>query len=253
MNSSSGLPPSGLNDPCFVPLGPTVIIVPARAGDVGQGDGGKSDEDSFFLADLASGRVIDPTLASAERQVARGDITLVLTTDSDAIADHVAARQAGWLIRKRGQEESERGNSYFAVLDTARRWAEEQSGKTFSTILVLEPSHPFRPVGLITEAADLLAHNPALDTAVSVVPEYGNLWVADSYGHLDRIQTREGSVFYREIAGLTLMMRASCMDRGSLMGQDVGFIVVEEQWALIDLHEPSGLAIARRFEGVLDL
>jgi hypothetical protein len=248
MSEQDDFTPSGLDDPCFAPLGPTVIIVPARVGNEDPSGTG-----SFFLADLAGGRVIDPTLASAERQVGRGDVTLLLTTDSPAIADYVENRDARWLIRRRGAAEAQCGGGYFGALDTARLWAQEQTGKTFATVLILEPSHPFRPVGLITEAADLLARTPALDTAISVVPEYGNLWVQDPYGRLERTQTQEGSVFYREIAGLTLMLRADVMERGSLMGRQVGFIVVEEQWAVIDLHEPSGLQMAHRFVGLLDL
>jgi hypothetical protein len=248
MSEQESFPPSGLNDPCFEPLGPTLILVAARVGDEDPDGTG-----SFFLSSLAEGRVIDPTLASAERQVGRGDITLVLTTDSPAIAAYVAERDAPWLVRRRGKTEVARGGGYFGALDTARQWAEAQTGKTFATVLILEPSHPFRPIGLITEAADLLARTPALDTAVSVVPEYGNLWVSDPYGRLERIQTQEGSVFYREIAGLTLMLRADVMKRGSLMGRQVGFIVVEEQWAVIDLHEPSALQMADRFAGLLEL
>lgn len=220
-------------------LAPLLILVPARTGGA---------EDPFLLAPLSGRAVIDHTLEAAERHAGPG-VSLVVTTDSEVIARHVDARGGAWRIRRR--DSAEEALSYFQALDIARQWAEEQEGQRFPTVLILEPSHPFRPAGLIAEALALLRDSDSLDTVVSVVPEYGNVWLRDARGELERVHTQEGLEFYREVAGLSLLTRDHCMDAGSLMGHEVGFIVVEEQWAVIDLHGPESLTIARRFEDLL--
>lgn len=221
---------------------PLLIIVPARAGE---------DAAPLLLEALGDGPILDHTLAFAERQTERGDVSLLVTTDNDAIAAAVSARGKGWLVRRRSEAEVK--GRYFHALAVAHDWAREQTGKNFAAILILEPTHPFRPTGLISMAADLMRQQPGLDTVVSVVREYGSFWIRDSHSALERISNPEGKEVYREVAGLTLLTRPHCLASGDPMGHDVGFIVVDEQWALVDIHGATGVEFARRFAPMLAL
>jgi hypothetical protein len=203
----------------------------------------------LFLQPLGAGRLIDATLADAERQAERGEITLCLTTDDKRVADHVARRAAPWLIKLRDRHES--GESYFTARKRAVDWTEVERGGGFGAVLILEPSHPFRPRGLIAGAIDTMQREPGVDSVVSVVREYGNLWTEDDRGALHRMTTRFGHGFFREVAGLCLLTRPATLGGVDAMGQDVAFMVVEEQWALIYIHGAEGVAMARRFHDML--
>ena len=219
---------------------PMLVIVPARCA---------HEAKPLFLEPLGAGAIIDGTLDAAERQRDRGAVTLLATTDDARIIDHIGARGGDWLTRLRETDEEKAG--YFSALCAGRDHATTESGEAFASVLVLEPSHPFRPEGLVANAIEILERDPALDTVVPVVREYGNIWTRDGHGALHRMRTPMGQEFYREIAGLSLLTRPHAMTRETAMGKDVGFVVVEEQWALIDIHGPDGVAFAQRYSGLL--
>lgn len=219
---------------------PLLVLVPARSA---------HENLPLFLEPLGETTVLDRTLEDAERQGKRGDVTLVLTTDDPRIEARVSERGAGWRVRLRDAEE--RAGGYFHALEAAADWAATETGKRFASVLVLEPSHPFRPAGLVANATALLGKSASLDTVVAVVREYGNLWTENTQGGLGRIHTPEGRNFFREVAGLCLLTRPACLTRTSAMGKNVGFVVVEEQWALIDIHGGDGVAMAQRFHDFL--
>jgi hypothetical protein len=219
---------------------PLLVIVPVRSA---------HEADVLFLQPLGMGRLIDPTLADAERQGERGAVTLCLTTDDPRVADHVGRRAAPWEIKLRDADEAAHG--YFAALRSALAWATARRGSPFGAVLILEPSHPFRPRGLIANAIGMLERDAKLDSVVSVVREYGNLWTTDDRGQLHRVTTPIGRNFFREVAGLCLLTRPATVAGADAMGKNVGFMVVEEQWALIDIHGAEGVAMARRFHDQL--
>lgn len=219
---------------------PLLVLVPART---------VHEETPLFLEKLGGTTILDWTLEDAERQAERGDVTLVVTTDDPRIEKHVAARDAGWQVRMREAEEISGG--YFHALETAADWAAAENGKPVAAVLILEPSHPFRPAGLISNAVSIFENSAPLDTVVAVVREYGNLWTESNHGDLGRIHTPEGRNFFREVAGLCLLSRPQCLNRTSAMGKNVGFVVVEEQWALIDIHGGDGVIMAQRFHDFL--
>lgn len=219
---------------------PLLVIVPVRSA---------HEAEPLFLSSIDSGTVLDRTLADGERQRDHGDVTLIVTTDDPRICDAVTSRDTGWHVRLRSADEVASG--YFHALASASRAAETATGKRFGSALLLEPSHPFRPQGLIRNALDLYARQPELETVVAVVREYGNLWTKDSHQGLTRIHTPEGRNFFREMAGLCLLTSPAAINQTTAMGANVGFVVVEEQWALIDIHEPDDVALAQRFHGFL--
>lgn len=221
-------------------VAPLLILVPVRSA---------GEDDPLFLRALGGGRLIDPTLREAARIAAQIDADLCITTDDERIAAHVL-ENPGWHVRRRKADEIEGG--YFRALDIAHGWMAEKAGKSYGAVLILEPSHPFRPAGLIGNAIGIMEREPALDTVVSVVREYGNLWTEDAGGALHRVTTPTGRGFFREVAGLCLLTRPATLGDEKAMGRSVGFVVVEEQWALIDVHGADGVDLARRYHAVLD-
>ena len=219
---------------------PLLVIVPVRSA---------HEADPLFLSQIGDGTVLDRTLADAERQRQYGDVTLMITTDDARIRDAVEARNAGWHVRLR--DEDEMAGGYFYALARASNAASDATGTRFGAALLLEPSHPFRPRGLIRNALDLYERQAELETVVAVVREYGNLWTEDSHQGLTRIHTPEGRNFFREMAGLCLLTSPAAIKGTSAMGSNVGFVVVEEQWALIDIHERDDVELARRFHSIL--
>lgn len=219
---------------------PLLVIVPVRS----------ADEDApLFLSQIGEGTVLDRTFADGERQRENGDVTLMVTTDDARIRDAAEARDAGWHVRLR--DENETAGGYFHAIARASELAADATGKRFGSVLVLEPSHPFRPRGLIGNALDLYGRQSELETVVAVVREYGNLWTEDDHQGLNRIHTPEGRNFFREMAGLCLLTSPTAIKGTTAMGANVGFVVVEEQWALIDIHEHDDVELARRFHSFL--
>jgi CMP-N-acetylneuraminic acid synthetase len=217
-----------------------LVIVPVKSA---------HEADPLFLQKLGSGCLIDTTLADAERQLERGQATLCLTTDDERVMAHVRGRNKKWLLKLRDPDEA--AGNYFSTLYRALEWSRRQAGSDFDAVLILEPSHPFRPSGLIANALGMMAKDPKLDTVVSVVREYGNLWTEDAAGNLHRTTTRLGRNFYREIAGLCLLTKPATMATEDAIGHDIGFVVIEEQWAMIDIHGVEGIAMARRYHDLL--
>lgn len=229
--------PSGVIAPNAMRL---LVIVPAKSA---------HEADPLFLQKLGSGCLIDTTLADAERQLERGQTTLCLTTDDERVMAHVRSRNKNWLLKLRDPDEA--AENYFSTLYRALEWSRRQTESDFDAVLILEPSHPFRPSGLIANALGMMAKDPKLDTVVSVVREYGNLWTEDTAGNLHRTTTRLGRSFYREIAGLCLLTKPATMATEDAIGHDIGFVVIEEQWAMIDIHGVEGVAMARRYHDLL--
>jgi len=219
---------------------PLLILVPARS---------EAEADPLFLQSIGDCQLIDVTLRDAEALVPKYDIDLCVTTDDSRVHKYISDRSTNWNVRMR--EAAERGGDYFLCLDVARRWMTSKTGRQYANVLILEPSHPFRPTGLLENALGMMRREFDLDTVVSVVAEYGNIWTEQTDGGLHRLTTPTGKRFFREVAGLCLLTKPATLASQSAMGRSVGFVVVEEQWALIDIHGNSGIELARQYHSVL--
>lgn len=114
-------------------------------------------------------------------------------------------------------------------------------------IVVLEPTHPFRPRGLIKRTADNLAARDHLDSVVCVRRFTANLWRRTSDGEI--LAMTEGgdardAEYFQEMVGLALAARPSILDQGRRLGDAVGFEVLEHTWALADVRDDVSFAAA---------
>ena len=114
-------------------------------------------------------------------------------------------------------------------------------------VVVLEPTHPFRPRGLIKRTADNLAARGHLDSVVCARRFYANLWRRGRDGQI--VALTEGGAardaeYFQELVGLALATRPHLFDRGQRLGDAVGFELVEQTWALADVRDDTGFAVA---------
>ncbi len=204
----------------------------------------------LFLEAFGGGTLLDSTLEAAEQQIGHGNVHLAVTTDDLRIIEYLrGSRSQPWLTRLRPEDETHA--HYFDSLRLAFEWAEGETGLGFETALILEPSHPLRPPHLLDNVIAQMSKSPELDTVVPVVREYGSIWRRESHGSLQRISNSFSEEVYREVAGLGLLTRAAAIRGGEPIGHDVGFVVVNEEWSLVDIHGEHSVEMARRFAPLL--
>lgn len=115
------------------------------------------------------------------------------------------------------------------------------------SVVVVEPTHPFRPRGLIRRTAENLAAREHLDSVVCVRQFEASLWRLDpdrTIQALDPGGDRRSSTYFQEVVGLALATRPELLRSGRRLGDAVGFEVVDQFWALVDIRDDMSLAMA---------
>lgn len=170
------------------------------------------------------------------------DAAIVVTTDDAAIRRSVEDYGAPVSVHART------ATAYTtAVADVARAHGAE-------IVVILEPTHPFRPRGLIKRTAGNLADRDHLDSVVCVRRFTANLWRRTSDGEILALtEGRDGqdAEYFQEMVGLALAVRAGVIRRGQRLGDAVGFEVVEHTWALADVRDDVSFAAAEALAGTL--
>ncbi|HYH22880.1 MAG TPA: hypothetical protein VD995_30080 [Azospirillum sp.] len=188
-----------------------------------------------LLTPLSGRSSLERTLAAAVEELP--DATVVVTTDSGAVKD-AAAKVPGVVVHDRTIHDYV--PALLAALQEVRGDAE--------IVVVLEPTHPFRPRGLVGRTAENLRARPHLDSVVCVRQFKANLW------HLDEDSTitalgpggdRRDQTYYQELVGLGLATRPHLLRQGRRLGDAVGFEVVDQFWGLVDIRDAVSLAVAQ--------
>lgn len=176
---------------------------------------------------------LERTLDSASRDLPDADI-IVASDDPDIRA--VADRFGG-----RAQSRVRKAASYTdAIVEVLDDHAAE-------IVVVLEPTHPFRPAGLIARTADNLAAREHLDSVVCVRRFTANLWGVEPDGEILALSEggeRRDRLYFQELVGLALASRPSILRAGRRLGDSVGFEVVDQTWALVDVRDDVGFKVA---------
>lgn len=161
--------------------------------------------------------------------------TIVVTTDDAAI--HASVEQYGAPVLAHARTTT--GYTQ-AVADVAREHGAE-------IVVILEPTHPFRPRGLISRTANNLGARDHLDSVVCARRFTANLWRRTSDGEILALaEGRDGqdAEYFQEMVGLALAARASLIAKGRRLGDAVGFEVLEHTWALADMRDDVSFAAA---------
>ena len=167
---------------------------------------------------------------------------IVVTTDDGAIRGSVEQYGAPVIAHARSA-----GGYTQAVADVVREHGAE-------IVVILEPTHPFRPRGLIRRTADNLGTRDHLDSVVCVRRFTANLWRRTADGEilaLDEGRDGQDAEYFQEMVGLALAVRASVISSDRRLGDAVGFEVLEHAWALADVRDDMSFAAAEALADTL--
>ncbi len=186
-----------------------------------------------ILLPLGARSSLERTLSAALSDLP--EATVVVSTDSDAVAEQAQALDPRVVIHHRSAEDY-----VSAIVETLDANPDE-------IVVILEPTHPFRPRGLVARTANNLAERDHLDSVVCVRRFEANLWRAEPGGSIAALGAGgpgQGDTYYREMVGLALATRPSLLRDGRRLGDAVGFEVLDQFWALVDIRDDVSLAVA---------
>lgn len=195
----------------------TLIIVPVLAAS-------KSTE--AILKPLRGPSSLERTLAAAIEDLPGARI--VVTSDSDAVAAQARGVDGQVTLMER------RSDSYTgALIDVVEAYPADY-------VAVVEATHPFRPRGLIRRTVENLISRDHLDSVVCARQFRANLWRLETGNSITALGPggdRRDATYFQEMVGLALATRPDLIRDGRRLGDAVGFEVVDQFWALIDISD----------------
>jgi CMP-2-keto-3-deoxyoctulosonic acid synthetase len=195
----------------------TLIIVPVLAAS-------KSTE--AILKPLRGPSSLERTLASAMEDLPGA--RLVVTSDSDAVAAQARGIDGDVTLMERTSD------SYTgALIDVVDAYPADR-------VAVVEATHPFRPRGLIRRTVENLIARDHLDSVVCARQFRANLWRLEPGNSITALGLggdRRDATYFQEMVGLALATRPDLIRDGRRLGDAVGFEVVDQFWALIDISD----------------
>jgi CMP-N-acetylneuraminic acid synthetase len=141
------------------------------------------------------------------------------------------------------------GVTIWQVLSHCVQWIAEHEGDGFHTVVLLETSHPVRPVGLVDRVVEALRSSDC-DSVLTAQEERHAFWMQTPSGEIQQVgapgdATRDGRLpLFREAAGLACASRTSVVLEGRGPGRNVGLVPVRSWFGLIDTQDPFGLLVA---------
>jgi N-acylneuraminate cytidylyltransferase len=215
-----------------------VAVIPARARDLAP-DGAPA---MLGPRPLLAYTVEAARAASTVRRV-------LVSTDAPAVAD--LARSLGAEVPfLRPAELAAPGVPLAAVLRHAVEWL-DAAGSPPDIVVLLEPSHPIRPAGLVDAVVEALGDGD-LDSVFAAFEDTHAFWYLDDTGALLPVLQAEDATrgrrrpIYRELTGLVCATRASVVRGGEKIGRRVGIVPVRDFGGLADTQDPAGRRLAER-------
>jgi len=173
---------------------------------------------------------------------------VVVSTEGRGAAD--LARSLGADVPfLRPAELAQPGVTIWQVLSHCVQWLAEHEGDRFDTVVLLETSHPVRPVGFVDRVVEALRSSDC-DSVLTAQEERHAFWMQTPSGEIQQVgaagdATRDGRLpLFREAAGLACASRTSVVFEGRGPGRNVGLVPVRSWFGLIDTQDPFGLLVA---------
>jgi hypothetical protein len=160
---------------------------------------------------------------------------IVVTTDSELVA--AQARGLGESVTLWDRTAESYTGALIDVLDA----------HPAEHVAVVEATHPFRPRGLIRRTVENLIARDHLDSVVCTRQFRANLWRLDAGNSISALGPggdRRDATYFQEMVGLALATRPALIRDGRRLGDAVGFEVVDQFWALIDISDDVTHAVA---------
>jgi hypothetical protein len=201
-----------------------LVIIPILAS---------AESSDLLLRPIAGRSSLERTLASAMADLPNSRI--VVTTNDTAIAERATVFSDKVTVHDR------QITDYVpALVEVLDQWPAD-------LVVVLEATHAFRPAGLVGRTADNLRQRYHLDSVVCVQRFKANLWRQDPDGTIAALSeggARRDTTYFQEMIGLALATRPSILRDGYRLGDAVGFELVDQVWALVDIRDETSLAVA---------
>lgn len=213
-------------------------IIPARAADI------LSEQDWINL----SGRPLLDYTAEAALSAQRLS-RVIVSTDSREIADHAIqlGLEAPFL---RPKDLTEPGVPLVQVIQHCLTWLRTEQDYYADVVVLLEVSHPIRPVGLIDKILESLLDQD-LDTVFTAWETRNVFWTIDDHsGELRPVESQENTTrsvrrkLYGQLTGLASATRSEVIETGRFIGERVGIVPVRGLAGLVDIQEDDGLELA---------
>jgi N-acylneuraminate cytidylyltransferase len=183
-----------------------LAVVPARGGS--KGLPGKNIRPLFGL----------PLILHSIRAAALTPVVTrcIVSTDSERIAE-VAAQYGGEAPFLRPAELAGDDTPMAPVVRHALEWAEQDEGRPYDAVLLLDPTSPARVPAQLAEASARLAADPQLDGVISISePTFNPVWVgvrpadpSDGTSPLERFFDAGTGVIRRQDAGRYLRINGN--------------------------------------------
>jgi len=202
----------------------TLVIIPVLAAS-------KSTE--AILKSLKGPSSLQRTLSAALEDLPGA--TIVVTTDSDVVAAQASQVGESIILRERTAE------SYTGAL------IDVLDAHPADHIAVVEATHPFRPRGLIRRTVENLVERDHLDSVVCARQFRAYLWRLDGANSITALRPggdHRDVTYFQEMVGLALATRPDLIRDGRRLGDAVGFEVVDQFWALVDIRDDDTHAVA---------
>jgi CMP-N-acetylneuraminic acid synthetase len=174
---------------------------------------------------------------------------VVVSTEGRGAAD-LAKSLGADVPFVRPAELAQPGVTIWQVLSHTVQWLAEHEGDRFDTVVLLETSHPVRPVGLVDRVVEALRSSDC-DSVLTVQEEKHAFWMQTPSGEIQQVGTAMGATrdgrlpLFREAAGLACASRTSVVLEGRGPGRNVGLVPVRSWFGLIDTQDPFGLLVAQ--------
>ena len=219
-----------------------LCVIPARGGS--KGLPGKN------LMQIAG----ETLVARAVRHAVESGVcdTIVVTTDSEAIAD--AARQAGAVVPFL-RDEAISGDlaTTESTLQDALERTESVLKTAFDIVVFIAPTDIFRDPRWIADCVTALREDETLESAFVGLSTHKNYWEQQEDGSWVRL--REWMKVYssrqvrrkivREDTGLACASRAAIWRQGRRIGDRVKVLAHSDDFSSIDIHKQEDLELAR--------
>lgn len=219
-----------------------LVIIPARGGS--KGVPGKN------IVDLGGKPLICHTIDAAREVVA--DDRICISTDSEDIASAVRAYGVEVPFMRPAELASDKAGTYEVLLH-ALKWYEDNRNFRPDTVILLQPTSPFRTGHHLSEALSLWT--PDLDMVVSVAPAktnpYLNCYEENEDGFLNislgegRIKCRQDAPDVWEYNGAIYIINTDSLLAGPLSGfkRRRKYVMTPED--SVDIDTPLDLDLAR--------
>ena len=206
----------------------------------------------FLLKPLLGRSALSRTIAFARTVKAFPDVlTDIVVTSQDPDITAAANLEAGVATIERQESE------LVPALQEALQKSEAQFDCKYDVVIILEPSHAFRPRTLVHEVQQMLVTSPELESIVCVEPLRGRVWGGeppDISVISDSFHPEAGSFTstYQEVAGLFLLTRPQIILGGERLGASIGLLGVDRSWYLVDIRSQEDFFIAEQLVDLYD-